>query len=247
MKLAAKTFTALVAVAALALAGCGGDDDSTTVTGPGGGTATVRTDDLTPQQKKRIEQLEKRAEQRKQSGSGNLSSTVEFRQPSGSAPTSSGSLPNEGTRRVAPGVPTARGGDNSIQEFGVEGSSSERVQASQVLQAYLDARLDGEWALACSYLADPVKKQLAQSGGQAARGGQSLDCAQVMRAFTQGAPREALRNAADINVLSMRVRDGQAFLLYRDGEGTPTAISMNEESGAWKVAAIAGSALFLGV
>ena len=43
----------------------------------------------------------------------------------------------------------------------------------------------------------------------------------------------------------MRVYGAQAFLIYRDGEGTPSAIPMNEEDGAWKVAAIAGSALVL--
>ena len=60
-------------------------------------------------------------------------------------------------------------------------------------------------------------------------------------------PKEALRTAADIRVLSMRVEGGQAFLIYRDGEGLPSSVPMNEEGGAWKVAAIAGSALFLGV
>jgi hypothetical protein len=68
-----------------------------------------------------------------------------------------------------------------------------------------------------------------------------------MRALTAGVPKEALRTAADINVLSMRIQGGQAFLLYKDGDGLPSAVPMNEEGGAWKVAAIAGSALFLGV
>ena len=241
--------------AALALAGCGGDDDDSTTTSATNTTGTaetprIDTSDLTPKQREKLQELRARAERlrreaRERAGS---TATVPFREPTGAAPTASGSLPNEGTRRVAPGVPTARGGDNSIQEFGVEAPSDDRVQASRVFQAYLNARLDGDYALACSYLSESMKRQLASFGGQAHRaGGRAPDCAQVMRAFTQGVPKEALRNAAQINVLSMRVEDEQAFLLYRDGEDLPSSIPMNEEGGAWKVAAIAGSALFLGV
>ena len=237
-------------VAALLLAGCGGDDDPATTTSGGEGPAAIDAGDLSPRQREKLQELRRRAERlrreaRERAGS---TATVPFREPTGAAPTDSGSLPNEGTRRVAPGVPTARGGDNSIQEFGVEAPSDDRVRAARVFQAYLNARLDGDWALACSYLSESTKEQLTRFGSQAQRaGGRASDCAQTMRAFTQGVPKEALRTAADIDVLSMRVEDGRAFLLYRDGESLPSAVPMNEEDGAWKVAAIAGSALVLGV
>jgi hypothetical protein len=255
-RLAAKTLSVLAVAAALALAGCGGDDDSGTTTTGGDTTSAGDTpqqlpDDLSPQAQKKLEQLRRKAEQLREakqdaSGEGKSTTAVHFREPTGPAPTSSGSLPNEGSKNPAPGVPLARGGDNSIQTFGVEAPSADRVAASRVFQAYLDARLAGDWALACSYLSGPTRTQLEQFGGQAGRGGSS-DCAQVMRAFTEGVPKEVLRNAADIRVLSMRVEGGQAFLIYRDGEGLPSSVPMNEEGGAWKVAAIAGSALFLGV
>ena len=89
-----------------------------------------------------------------------------------------------------------------------------------------------------------MKRQFTSFGGQA-RGQSPPDYAQAMRAFTQGVPKAALRNAADIDVLGMRVEGGQAFLLYRDGENLPSSVPMNEDGGAWKVAAIAGSALVL--
>jgi hypothetical protein len=255
-RLAAKILTALAVAAALALAGCGGDDDSGTTTTGGGATSAGETtqqlpDDLSSQAQKKLKQLRRRAEQLREakqggSGDGNSTATVPFREPTGPAPTRSGSLPNEGSKDTAPGVPLARGGDNSIQTFGVEAPSEDRIQASRVFQTYLDARLAGDWALACSYLSGPTKTQLEQLGGQAGRGG-SADCAQVMHAFTEGVSKEALRTAADIRVLSMRVEGGQAFLLYKDGEGLPSTVPMNEEGGSWKVAAIAGSALFLSV
>jgi len=247
MRLAAKPLLALAVAAALALAGCGGDDDgdSTPTTGGGGGAeATGRLpENLSPRVREAIERARQRA-QRRQWEREEAAEVPPFREPSGAAPTSSGSLPNEGTRRVAPGVPTARGGDNSIQTYGVEAPAAERVRAARVFQAYLNARAEGEYALACSYLSGPTKRELAGFG---AGEGNPPDCAQTMRALTQGVPKAALRAAADIRVLSMRAEGSQAFLLYRDGENLPSAVPMNEEGGSWKVSAIAGSALFLGV
>jgi hypothetical protein len=234
---------------ALFLAGCGGGDDDSTTTGAGGEMTTRQQGGgegggTTPERNGA-----RQGGGEKQGGAGAAdkpASTVPFREPTGPAPTDAGSLPNEGERTATPGVPLAKGGDNSIQEFGVEGPSDDRVRAARVFQAYLNARLDGDWALACSYLSQSMKRQLASFGGQA-RGQGPPDCAQTMRAFTQGVPKAALRSAADINVLSMRVEGGQAFLLYRDGKNLPSSVPMNEEGGAWKVSAIAGSALFLGV
>ena len=240
MRLAAKTLTALTVAAALALAGCGGDDDSATTTGTGGGAATVRTDDLSPQQQKRLEQLRERAEQKEQKQPARA---VPFREPTGPAPTSSASLPNEGEKSVTPGVPTTKGGDNSIQMSGVEGPAAERVQAAKVAKAYFDARAAGEWARACSYLMEPLERQLLAFGDQAR--GRELDCAAVMRAFTARVPDRVLREAADIRVISLRVNGDGAFLLYRDGTGEAMVLAMGREDGFWKVGAIAGNALIL--
>jgi hypothetical protein len=240
-----KTLSALAAIAALALAGCGGDDDSSTTEARIGQATRQLPDDLSPRAQRLLERVRQSAEERKQGGSRpDATAVIPFREPTGAAPTSSGSLPNEGSRDPAPGVPLARGGDNSIQTFGVEGASEDRVQAARVFQAYLDARAAGDWALACSYLSGPIKTQLEQFGGQASRGG-SPDCGQVMRALTEGVSPEALRSAADIRVLSMRVEGEQAFLIYREEEGLPSAVPMNAEGGSWKVSAIAGSALVL--
>ena len=250
---ATKAFAVFAVAAAFFVpAGCGGGEDDPTTTGAdatteraaaGGGEAASKQGGDVQGQGGEQEGGDERAESE---AGDNQASAVPFRDPTGPAPTTSAPLPNEGTRRVAPGVPTAKGGDNSIQEFGVEARADERVQAARVFQAYLNARAEGEYALACSYLSESMKSQLASFGGQA-RGQSPPDCAQTMRAFTQGVPKAALRNAAEIRVLSMRVEGGQAFLLYRDGENLPSAVPMNEEGGAWKVSAIAGSALVLGV
>lgn len=236
----------LAALALLALlAGCGGDEGSTTETSAAGRGGQQ----LTPSQEAKRAELKKKVEAAKQDQEARRRKVEEEEsapppEPEGSAPTPSAPLPNEGTEKVAPDVPTAKGGDNSIQEFGTEGAASERVEAAATLQAYLEARAAGDWATACAYLSASMKEGLAQFGGRG-KGSGAPGCTETMRALTQGAPKKALRDAAKIRVQSMRIEDEQAFLIYRNGKGTPSAIPMAEDGGEWRVAAIDGSALFL--
>lgn len=236
-------------LAALALlpalvAGCGGDDDSDTTSATSGQGS--QAGEGTRQQREAAEKAKQKREAARRKIEAEESKPPP--QPEGPAPTTSGSLPNEGTARVAPEVPTAKGGDNSIQEFGTEGPSSDRVEAAETLQAYLNARVAGEWVTACAYLSASIKKGLEQFGGQAeGKDSKPLSCAQLMQALTQGVPKKALRNAAEIRVLSMRIEEGQAFLIYKNGEGKPSAIPMADEDGDWKVAALDGSPLLISV
>lgn len=226
------------------LAGCGGGDDAETTNGAG--DQGSQAGEAKREQGEVAEQASKKQEARRRKVEAEEAAAPP--DPEGPAPTPSGSLPNEGTERVAPDVPTAKGGDNSIQEFGTESQASDRVEAAGILQTYLSARAAGEWATACSYLSASMKKGLEQFGGQAqGKDSEPLACGQIMQALTQGAPKKALRNAAEIRVLSMRTEDGQAFLIYKNGEGKPSAIPMADEDGDWKVAALDGSPLLISV
>jgi hypothetical protein len=80
--------------------------------------------------------------------------------PSGPPPTTAASLPNEGTKAPAPGVPTNKGGDNSIQTYGTESSAADRAEAALALQRYLDARAAQDWAGACSQLSSGARELL---------------------------------------------------------------------------------------
>jgi hypothetical protein len=154
-------------------------------------------------------------------------------------PTDPGSLPNEGGKAVAPGVPLAKGGDNSIQTFGVAAPRRDRLEVAAAAQAYLDARVLGNWDEACSDLAAPTRVQLGKLVD-------SGTCADAMAALSAGVPKTKLQIAADIEVLSMRVRGNRGFLIYRNGEGTPSAIAIHRERGGeWRVGVIDGSALVL--
>lgn len=56
-------------------------------------------------------------------------------------------------------------------------------------------------------------------------------------------PRDARREAADIRVTGMRVDGSSAHLLYEDGDGTQSQISMDREGSKWMVAVVAGAPL----
>ena len=219
---------AIAAAAVIVLAGCGGGGDST--------AANTAANTATTRQTTAAAQNPKPADNAKSKDSGSPSATTS--QPT----TSSGG--GGGSSGVAPGVPLSRGGDNSIQTYGAEASSSERSQATSAAQAYLDARAAKRWDSACSYLSTQIKSQLQALLAQA-KGARAKGCTAGMQVMTTAVSPSALRKAAAIHVLSLRVKGPQAFLIYRDGEATPSALPMAREGGAWKVGALAGSALLL--
>lgn len=163
------------------------------------------------------------------------------KQPRSLVPTRS---PSEGAKAVGPGVPAAKGGDNSIQTFGAESESTDRVQAGASAKAYLDARLAGRWAAACSALTAPVREQI-EAFAEQPHASPAKRCVVGMRGLTEPVSKAVLRIAAKIRVLSFRVQGNRAFLLYKDGEGTASELPMLRQNGQWKVAAVAGSALVL--
>jgi hypothetical protein len=225
-----------LAIGATLLGGCGGSDEDSTSTAVSEGSSPKSATAQKPG---------KPGSKEKQGDSAETAETA------GSAPTSSASLPNEGTKEVAPGVPTVKGGDNSIQEYGTEGPSEERVQAAAVLQEYLDARAARNATKACSYIADQAKRELAQLAERAVQPqGKKKEekvevptCTDLIGKIVTATPKKDLRREADINVRSMRIEDGRAFLVYEDGEGAVAQIAMVDEDGEWRVAVLAGAAL----
>ena len=144
-----------------------------------------------------------------------------------------------GSRAVAPGVPTTKGGDNSIQAFGTEGQSEEAAQAAANLRAYLSARVAGDWAAACAVVSQEFRKQLEMLIERAkAKGAQKPEgCPETLELLFGKAASKALQEAAQVNrVLSFRVEEsGYAYLIYEDAEGEIRFIAMANEDGAWKV------------
>lgn len=143
---------------------------------------------------------------------------------------------------------TVKGADNSVQEYGSEGSQSELEEAAAALHGFLDARAERNWAAACGYLAGSVIesfKQLAQTATRhlPADTLKGTGCPAVLAGLSGKAPTSALLEAAVANVGSLRTEGDQAFLIYRGAQGTPYAISMVSEGGTWKVASLSGTPL----
>jgi hypothetical protein len=141
-------------------------------------------------------------------------------------------------------VPTTKNGDNSIQHYGIEGTSEERVQAASAVKAYLDAQVAGDWARACSYLLGEIREHL-EALQEKAPNPQAGGCPKAMQAFIGSVPKGALRIIADLHVLSMRVAGNRGFLIYEDGEAAPTEIPLQREGGKWKVRALVANGLLL--
>jgi len=237
MRTSARTLTCALAIAALALPGCGG----------GGGeeekSASTATSAQTTTQSAAAPQQPKPHQPKQQSTT--KPPAAKPKPPSGRPPTDPGPLPNQGTKAVAPGVPTAKGGDNSIQHYGVEAEANERVEVAAIVKAYLEAQAAARWPEACSYLSAEIRHNLEALLERASKGSARVSCATAMATFFQRAPQAALHAAADIEVLSLRVQGADAFLIYRDGKGTPTEMHMVSEGGEWKVGALIGNTLQL--
>ena len=133
------------------------------------------------------------------------------------------------------------GGDNSIQEYGGEASDSEFEQAATTLHNFLDARAEGNWAAACTYMSPVLIKSLEElaTHTKGLKG-----CAEILDRLTPPKGKGALRlEAAPANVASLRVHGKQAFLIYTGPKGAVIAMGMTPEGGIWKVSNLDGIAL----
>jgi hypothetical protein len=225
-------------VVALVIAGCGGGSETTASSGT---AASVKsTVKAPPPSASRQSDAKTGSASKEHAVEAPANDAAEPSTPA--APTAKRPLPNEGSKAAAPGVPTVKGGDNSVQTFGVESPSADRVEAAAVLQSFLDARAQGQWPQACSYLSSALREQLEALGKQTKQASLG-DCPAMLGALSTRVAPTALHDAAEIQVISMRVEGSHAFLIYKDSEDTPLSMPVSREGDAWKVAALDGSAL----
>jgi len=136
-----------------------------------------------------------------------------------------------------------KGGDNSVQEFGEEASSSEFTAAAATLHNFLDARAEGNWAATCNYVSKTITESLEKLASQAKQL-KDKSCAALLKALTNPAAVPALKTEAkQANVRSLRTEGEQAFVLYTGPHGTILAMPMANEGGTWKVSSLAGTPL----
>jgi hypothetical protein len=127
------------------------------------------------------------------------------------------------------------GGDNAVQEYGHEATAAERRQASAVVEAWLRARVRGEWAKACSYLHEESAAYAITTGSEVS-GKELTSCAQGYAALVHNAetPRDNIKGG----VASLRIESGHGFAQYHGKEGRDWVLSVVRGSGDWKVASL---------
>ena len=247
MRLANLTFLALLA-ASLALVGCGGGDGAQSATTASSTAAGGEMTTLGRQESANGAGGQGRGSERP-AGKPEAPEEVPASAPKRSEgkvvvpPTSSAAVP--GTEGASPGVKTVKGGDNSVQRYGIESDRSRLLEAAGTVQAYLNARLARDWEGACSYLTEKVRSGLERFAAKAR--GESVGpsgCAEGMKALSEKATQAVLRQSATIEkVLSLRtggeIGADQGFLLYvGPPESTLYSVPMNLEGGEWKVGAM---------
>jgi hypothetical protein len=233
----------LTVVVALALAACGGGGDGTTggaATAPSGTASTATGTEAETTAKPppgragdsgaQTDDSGTRAKSKPQSRGRDL--------PADTSASFAAPAHDDSPTGIAPFE--ARGGDNSIQEFGAEGSGADFEAAATALHGYLDARAAAAWTAACSYMSAAAATSLSQLTG--ASGGEA-SCPEALATLSAGVPTAALEEAAEAEVGALRTEGDRAFLIFRGAREADYFMPMVRDGGAWKVAAIASSAL----
>jgi hypothetical protein len=230
--LAMLSIAAAVTLLALGLAACGGGGGSSSTSTSAGTTAPNGA--------------------RGSSGSGSKAKTTGAGKQEGGGGKSSGSGGgNSGSDKPihhqdSGGGSTqyrVKGGDNSVQDFGDEASTSERDQATAAVHGFLDARANQDWTKACTYLAAPVKEQLEKAVEKSEQL-KDKGCGAILEALASQADPKLLREeAAQANVGSLRVEGERAFVIFRGVEKMVYTIPMVDEDGRWLLGSIAPTPL----
>jgi hypothetical protein len=225
----------------LALGGCGGGSDSASTTSSATqNTAAANTPQpsntqVEPQagDKSKQDKAKSNGSTKKTQGNGSQNQTdASNKHPKPVKPPAISSAPKAGSKSPAPGVKTVKGGDNSVQEYGVEADESNRREASIALATYLNARAEGNWSGACSLLAQQPTEQLEKLSGNKA------GCAEVLGATAKGTSSQP--GSMITEVLSLRgegdISGNPSYLIFKGPPGaTLFSMPMYLQGGAWKV------------
>jgi hypothetical protein len=235
-----------VCVGVLVLGGCGGGSDSASTSS----TTTQATAASTPQPSEHNPQAEPQAREKGKQDKGKSSSSTAKQGDEDNGSSKQSSVPVKvppissaavaGSRAPAPGVKTVKGGDNSVQEYGVEADESSRREAAIALQAYLNARAAEDWGTACSLLAQKPMQQLERMQRAAAKQGTELNGCPATMALLREGQAQSQEQAQIEEVLSFRgggdIPGDPSYLIFT-GPPANTLFSMPMylQGGAWKV------------
>ena len=122
--------------------------------------------------------------------------------------------------------------DNSIPNFGHEGTGTQLADAGSVLKTYLAASSRGNWSEACSALAVTVRKRLQRV--VRASGAAHYDCGKALAQFA-GVMASSKTFLLTRGLAAFRVSGEKAFALFIGPKGTKYVMPMTSEDGLWRV------------
>ncbi len=232
------------ALAAVLLAACGGSDSEDSTSTSGNSTAPKSQAEAKAELKERVEEAKRKLEtegggstQKQGGGSGSPSSGSNAGGPSTKNVETPLKVSGGGSEQFR-----AKGGDNSIQEYGEEGDESELQEVAEIVHGFYVARAEEKWDEACSYLAKSNVEQLEQLASQSPQF-KGKGCGPILKAFTRPLSAEVQREITTVDAGSFRHDGEQGFLIYYGAEKTVYAMPLRNEDGTWQVAALSGSAI----
>jgi hypothetical protein len=127
------------------------------------------------------------------------------------------------------------GGDNSIEEYGRNGTKAELKQAAATVHAYLVARADRDWSKACTLAGGILRRRVAaivELTGMAA----GRSCAERMGRLARGEPdiAQTRYEATKVDAAAIRVDGDTGFIFFNAG-GAGRKLILSREHGRWKV------------
>ena len=136
--------------------------------------------------------------------------------------------------------PTQGSSWKAPRQFGSELEGVEADQAVATLRGYLAARVDGQWARACSYLTASIREVVEQSARSERIAG--TDCPSFIASTSEKLlpiQRLALER---VIVDSARAEGERGYVLYQVPGDAERAMPIRaNESGSWKLAALSGT------
>jgi hypothetical protein len=126
------------------------------------------------------------------------------------------------------------GEDNAVQTFGREATEAEREEASRVIEAWMRAREDEDWAKACRYLSRESQVYLAESGAYMAQK-KFTSCAKGWAVIAEQDFSPKPVNNMDGPIDSLRLGEGHGYAQYHGNDGMDWVVPVTREDGVWKV------------
>jgi hypothetical protein len=138
----------------------------------------------------------------------------------------------------SPSAERRTGGEQSIERFGKEASAAERQEILTAYRSYLGAIGRRDYPSACTFLAEPVKRSLAQIAST-----KKASCEEVLGAILAPTAAALARAQAKGEVTRVRVKDENGFVVFKAAGARLYQLTMVSAGGEWKAGSVGAAVL----